>query len=106
MARLSLNHVLLVCVGVAFVSCDSGAGSTPQPPGEPGSGTPRGPRWVATVLSGAGSSGDDALNAIPDLIPEGFPGKFDLTEADAEFGMLVSLLAHLLKLPTLEPEAS
>ncbi len=40
------------------------------------------------------STGDDALDAIRDAIPEGFPGKFDLTEASAEFGMLVSLFGQ------------
>lgn len=40
------------------------------------------------------STGDDALDAIREAIPEGFPGKFDLTEASAEFGMLVSLFGQ------------
>lgn len=39
----------------------------------------------------AQSTGDDALDAIRELIPEGEPGEYDLTEADAEFRQLVSL---------------
>lgn len=33
----------------------------------------------------------DTLDALRAEIPEGFPGKYDLTEASAEFGQLVSL---------------
>ncbi len=37
------------------------------------------------------STGDDALDALRELIPEGEPGEYDLTEADEEFGQLVVL---------------
>lgn len=40
------------------------------------------------------STGDDALDAIREQIPEGFPGEFDLTEASAEFGQLVTLFGE------------
>jgi len=61
------------------------------------------PLVVASVVAlglsftiGAVAQGDpvvdqDTLDALRAEIPEGFPGKYDLTEASAEFGQLVSL---------------
>jgi hypothetical protein len=41
--------------------------------------------WAPT----AGAQDDDPLDALRELVPPGFPGEYDLTEADAEFGELV-----------------
>ncbi len=46
---------------------------------------------LAAIAQDDPGTGDDALDAIRAEIPEGFPGKYDLTEASAEFGQLVSL---------------
>ncbi len=47
-----------------------------------------------TVGAVAQSDDQEVLDAIRAEIPEGFPGKYDLTEADAEFGKLVSLFGE------------
>ena len=41
--------------------------------------------------AGAQDSSDPALDALRAEVPEGFPGKYDLTEANEEFGRLVEL---------------
>lgn len=41
----------------------------------------------------------DTLDALRAEIPEGFPGKYDLTEADERFGQLVSLYGQSTAVP-------
>jgi len=40
---------------------------------------------------GDSGGGDPALDALRDAVPQGFPGEYDLTSADQEYGQLVSL---------------
>lgn len=49
---------------------------------------------VAPVAAAGGDpddTGDDPLDELRAEVPEGFPGEFDLTEADERFGRLVEL---------------
>ncbi len=46
---------------------------------------------IGAIAQDPPSTGDDALDALRELIPEGDPGEYDLTEADAEFRQLVVL---------------
>ncbi len=45
----------------------------------------------ASARADARQTNDPALDALRAEVPEGFPGKYDLTEASEEFGKLVSL---------------
>lgn len=46
---------------------------------------------LSFAVGALAQSDQDELDAIRAEIPEGFPGKYDLTEADEKFGKLVSL---------------
>jgi hypothetical protein len=53
----------------------------------------------AGALAQDGGLDQDTLDALRAEIPEGFPGKYDLTEASAEFGQLVSLSGQSTQVP-------
>lgn len=50
---------------------------------------------LTTSPVGAVHAQDDELDELRDLVPEGFPGKYDLTEADAEFQELVEAYGRI-----------
>ena len=54
---------------------------------------------AAAVAQDGGSIDQDALDALREEIPEGFPGKYDLTEANEEFGRLVAAYGQSTEVP-------